>query len=50
MEEVLTKAPKTKLFVTGHSLGGALSVLFGIRLALKIDNNAGHQLWLRQGG
>ena len=35
VEEVLTKAPKTKLFVTGHSLGGALSVLFGIRLALK---------------
>eukprot|EP00964_Phaeocystis_antarctica_P000156 scaffold86_cov75-Phaeocystis_antarctica.AAC.2 len=38
VEEVLTKAPKTKLFVTGHSLGGALSVLFGIRLALKYKN------------
>ena len=39
VEEVLTKAPKTKLFVTGHSLGAALSVLCGIRLAHKYPEN-----------
>ena len=50
MKQVLDLDSHTELFVTGHSLGAALSVLFGIRLALKIDNNAGHQLWLRQGG
>merc|ERR1712085_42796 len=38
VEKVLTFAPDTELFVTGHSLGGALSVLCGIRLALKFPN------------
>ena len=38
MKQVLDLDSHTELFVTGHSLGAALSVLFGIRLALKIDN------------
>ena len=39
MQKVLKKSPDTTLCVTGHSLGGALSVLCGIRLALKFPDN-----------
>ena len=39
MQKVLNQYPETKLCVTGHSLGGALSVLCGIRLALKFPDH-----------
>ena len=32
----------TEIFVTGHSLGAALSVLCGIRLALKFPDHKVH--------
>jgi hypothetical protein len=39
VKSILELNPDYKVFVTGHSLGGALSTLFGYMLAHEIDNN-----------
>eukprot|EP00320_Phaeocystis_rex_P014052 CAMPEP_0119062770 /NCGR_PEP_ID=MMETSP1178-20130426/6287_1 /TAXON_ID=33656 /ORGANISM="unid sp, Strain CCMP2000" /LENGTH=380 /DNA_ID=CAMNT_0007044077 /DNA_START=74 /DNA_END=1216 /DNA_ORIENTATION=+ len=39
VKKLLNDPKKPKLYVTGHSLGGALSVLFGTRFALADDSN-----------
>jgi hypothetical protein len=38
VKSILEQNPDYKIFVTGHSLGGALSTLFGYMLAHAIDN------------